>query len=270
MKSYKIAIILVFILLSTVLVACNNIGSTPVYQGMVVSDNNISATNLLLNSNGYESYEAHSVYGDYNGRENFIDQERPFKDSPTIGEKIQSTLLTEGGEARYYADKNQDVFINIKIDNPKNFEILSFILNDVKYSSYMFERGSNMENIFVKVNSGLEGGIIEYTIDALKYVDGTKIKDVKMKGDKTVKIGVRADDLTYVSITNQVNNFNSLSFQANLVDKYNLIKDGYAKAVLYDGNSLVNIVDLSVGENEITFDNLTSKYFISIFNSSSM
>ncbi|MDD4157098.1 MAG: hypothetical protein PHY08_11045, partial [Candidatus Cloacimonetes bacterium] len=198
--------------------------------------------------------------GDTTDREENIDQEIPYEDVPNIEEKVESSLSIIGsGVDIYYADKNQDIYITIKISNPDSYEILSFTLNDKKYTNYMFEAGSNMENLILKVNVGDVAGIIDYTIDAIKYIDGTEIKDVLIDGDKTVKAGVRADDQTYVNVSNHVATLESLSFDANLIDLYDLIEksDGYAKAVLYDGVSLVDSIDLSVGENNIEFNDLT-------------
>ena len=109
------------------------------------------------------------------------------------------------------------------------------------------------------MNVGNVGGIHDYTIDAIKYVDGTDIKDVRMDGDRTVKAGVRASDQTYVNVTNEQKSMTSISFDAQVVDLYSLIEKsgGYAKAVLYDGVNMLT-KDIKVGEKtNIVFDNLT-------------
>jgi hypothetical protein len=91
----------------------------------------------------------------------------------------------------YYAKAGQEIYITVHISNPDSFEILSFTLNGKKYSSYMFEEGSDMENLILKVTVPSDAeGVIDYTIDAIKYVDGTDIKDVDMRGERTVKVGV--------------------------------------------------------------------------------
>ncbi len=90
----------------------------------------------------------------------------------------------------YYAKKHEDIYIHIHFSNPDEFEILSFTLNGVKYSTYMFEQGSDLQTLILKYNVGDANGLQEYTIDAIKYVDGEKIKDVRMQGDQTVKVYV--------------------------------------------------------------------------------
>lgn len=90
----------------------------------------------------------------------------------------------------YTAKLGENINIYIHIDNPDNFEIVSFTLNGNKYSNYMFENGSDMETLILKYNVGTQSGNFDYTIDAIKYIDGTEIKDVKIDGDRTITVSV--------------------------------------------------------------------------------
>ena len=268
MKSSKKRIISVFailvmaIVLSCIFAACDKVGEkqVPVYKGMTISRSfatSSTATAAEDNGNHYGHFK-----GDHDNRNDEVDQNKPFEDpnAPSIENKANSTLDVVGAaESIYYADKNQDIFITIRLSNPDSYEILSFTLNGKKYSNYMFENGSDMENLVLKVNVGDVGGIVEYTIDAIKYVDGTEIKDVRMDGDRTVKAGVRASDQTYVNVTNEQKTMTSISFDAQVVDLYSLIEKsgGYAKAVLYDGVNMLT-KDVKIGEKtSVVFDNLT-------------
>lgn len=138
-KSLVVVVIALVMLLSVSLVACKDGGTeggrVPVYQGMVISN-----ASLALNSsprmapNDNASDVAKYIHGDHTGRDDDIDQDTPFDDAPTIEEKAESTLEVLGAGADiYYADKNQDIFITIKVSNPDSDEILSFTLNGVKY-----------------------------------------------------------------------------------------------------------------------------------------
>lgn len=268
MKSSKKRIISVFailvmaIVLSCIFAACDKVGEkqVPVYKGMTISDS-FAGTSATVASDDNGNHYGH-FKGDHNDRDDEVDQNKPFEDpnAPSIENKANSTLDVVGSaESIYYADKNQNVFITIKLSNPDSYEILSFTLNGKKYTNYMFENGSDMENLVLKVNVGNVGGIHDYTIDAIKYVDGTEIKDVRMDGDRTVKAGVRASDQTYVNVTNEKKTMTSISFDAQVVDLYSLIEKsgGYAKAVLYDGVNMLT-KDVKVGEKtNIVFDNLT-------------
>lgn len=261
-----LAILTMAVILTCIFAACNKVGEkqVPVYKGMTISRNfaRTSATTASDADNSDLQGEQGRVEGDYDNRDDDFDQNKPFEDpnAPSIENKANSTLDVVGSaESIYYADKNQDIFITIRLSNPDSYEILSFTLNGKKYSNYMFENGSDMENLVLKVNVGDVGGIVEYTIDAIKYVDGTEIKDVRMDGDRTVKAGVRASDQTYVNVTNEKKTMTSISFDAQVVDLYSLIEKsgGYAKAVLYDGVNMLT-KDIKVGEKtNIVFDNLT-------------
>ena len=248
----------------------------PVYQGMTITNNNttISLASASYRSGGIMLLSANSenngnngnhngqYKGDHAGKNEEIDEENPYPENDAnenIEEEIKSSLNVIGSpDTIYYAEPNQDIYINIHIDNPDNFEILSFSLNGKKYSSYMFEDGSDMETIVLKYNVGAASGIVEYTIDAIKYIDGTEIKDVVIDGNKTVKAGVKTDNQLSASISGVDIDTNALSFNANISDNDNLIafSNGALKAVIYDGAEIVAQKDLTVGENIITFDNL--------------
>lgn len=255
------------VILTCIFAACDKVGKkqVPVYKGMTISRSFARASAMTASDdvgNTDLQSEQGRVEGDYDKRDDDFDQNKPFEDpnTPSIEDKANSTLDVVGAaESIYYADKNQDIFITIRLSNPDSYEILSFTLNGKKYSNYMFENGSDMENLVLKVNVGDVGGIVEYTIDVIKYVDGTDIKDVRMDGDRTVKAGVRASDQTYVNVTNEQKTMTSISFDAQVVDLYSLIEKsgGYAKAVLYDGVNMLT-KDINVGEKtNIVFDNLT-------------
>ena len=164
----------------------------PIYQGMTVSNDAPVAESVrafegdavsMLNS-PYIHKNSIVLLGNGNGNGN--------------GKKDN---IDVNGAGPYYAQKNEDIYIHVHIFNPDEFEILSFTLNDVKYSSYMFEKGSDLETLILKYNVGDIEGVQQYTIDAIKYVDGDRIKDVKMEGEKTIEVIVGSD--------NSVINFNA-------------------------------------------------------------
>ena len=168
----------------------------------------------------------------------------------------------------YYAKPNDDIYITVHLDNPDAFEILSFTLNGEKYTSYMFEDGSDLENIILKINVGNATGLMSYTIDAIKYVDDDKIKDAKMQGDKTVNVGVYNEIQPTAKISDVSCDIDSVSFKTAVTDTQELIyaTNGKVYAILYkDGNAIAK-KELSVGEeNVVTFENLVEgKYQYSI------
>ena len=134
-------------------------GVEPVYQGMSIEGSNTYKMNRKNKGNFKESID-----------------------------DILGVVTTE--KVEYFAQKGEKFNIVVHLYNPSKYEILSFTLNDYKYQSFEFKEGSNSEQLIIEVDAGTVAGLKEYTIDAIKYVDGTDIKDVRMEGEKTVKAGI--------------------------------------------------------------------------------
>ena len=246
----------------------------PVYEGISLrGDANVlryglaprllaadSAPDVATSDVAEPDASAPAVEGDYYDGSSTGAEPDPFDpDAVPLEEKAADTLEVEGGASDiFYAEKNQNVFVVIRLSNPDSYEIQSFTLNGVKYANYMFEKGSDMENLILKVNVGDAAGIVEYTLDAIKYIDGTEIKDVRLDGERTVRAGVRTDDQMAVALGEPATTLRSVSFDVNVEDKYGLIEstDGYLKALLYDGETILE-KDLSLGESAVVFDGLT-------------
>ena len=181
----------------------------PIYQGMTVSteapttnvspsasrsgilnlsalQNKTAGTLLLDNSNGNNG----NHYGNDKDSSSSVPEDST---TPEDSTPLEDSTTPEVFGGTYYALKNEDIYIHVHLSNPDDFEILSFTLNGVKYSSNMFEYGSNLELLILKYNVGDVKGLQEYTIDAIKYIDGETIKDARMDGDRTVKVYVNDD-----------------------------------------------------------------------------
>ena len=233
----------------------------PIYEGMSVLS---SYTPAGTASNGSTEQLSVRDFGkpqfDFLTNDNgnhYGHNKKPVED---IVEDDASTTLTVPDQQMYYAKANQDIYINIHFSNPDDFVILSFVFNGKTYSSYMFEEGSDMENIIIKCNVGDVEGITEYTIDAIKYVDGTAIKDVVMAGDRTVKVGVYAPDkLPAAQITEEVIGINDISLTASVNDQLGLIEmsEGNVFAVICSDDAVIAQQELTVGENNVKFEGLT-------------
>ena len=166
----------------------------PVYRGMTVSNEPPATEQVhlpttyptfsLLSTSTLPPYDISLLDQDDAPGQNKPDKDKDDKDK----DKKDDPDIVFG--QTYYAMKNEDIYIHIHLSNPDEFEILSFTLNGKKYSSNMFEYGSDLQTLILKYNVGDVDGLQEYTIDAIKYVDGEKIKDVRMEGDKTVKVFV--------------------------------------------------------------------------------
>lgn len=231
----------------------------PIYQGMSVSDMApvvseqawMEGAPILL-----------SASGDIHGARPEIDKKKPFgQTKKDVAETIKDSLnIKPTSDQRYYAGKNSDIYITVHLSNPDEFEILSFTLNGVKYSNYMFEAGSDLENLILKVNTGDHDGVVSYTIDAIKYVDGTEIKDVRMEGERTVDVVITPEDQPAAALT-LIPTFHEIAASVTVTDAEDLIAEGEKKGVyayLYDGDVIIGEKKLSIGGNSISFDGLSS------------
>ena len=236
----------------------------PIYQGMTVSKYapNVSAA---IDMSGVQTLDLGDdpAVDAPDEEESDVDQENPFdkaEGEATIEDAIGAIVEVVGpAEKIYYAKKNEDLYVTIHINNPDSVEILSFTLNGVKYSSYMFEKGSDMENLVLKCNAGEVSGLVEYTIDAIKYIDGTDIKDVRMEGDQTVTVGVYTENQPYAKLSDEIVGHSHISFSATVSDPHPLItsEEDNVFAVLYDGEHIVAQTAIEIGkEQQVLFENL--------------
>ncbi|MBQ2876261.1 MAG: hypothetical protein IJE25_04575 [Clostridia bacterium] len=227
---------------TALIIILNLIGrGVPTYTGMTVSN-----TSPFAEESAYVSGEALMAGSGAKAK------------GKPIGEGVKDHFGVSKGQLLYYVKPGEDIYITVKIDNPKNYEILSFTLNGKKYSSYMFEDGSDMENLVLKVNVGEVSGLISYTIDAIKYVDGEKIKDVRMEGDRTVKIGVYNEDQPTASLSALSVKDGVAKCTLSVSDPEGLISSvgGKIYAVVYDGERVSGSREISLGDKEVTFEGL--------------
>ena len=156
-----------------------------------------------------------------------------------------------------YAQPGEVVIITVKIDNPKFFEILSFTLNGKLYQTFEFVDGSDSSQIKVKFTVQETSGLQEITIDAIKYVDDTTIKNVRFEGDKTIKLGVTYQNPPQVTQVNEINNGSNFALSFNVSDVDNLINlTNGLNIYLFDAEKLVYTNKLSLGNNLIPYSNL--------------
>ncbi|MBE6592923.1 MAG: leucine-rich repeat domain-containing protein [Ruminococcaceae bacterium] len=239
----------------------------PIYQGMTVANEmpaeSIDRTATKISFLGATQPSSLSDSISLLHADEPIDQNDPYKRGEK-GKKLEDAvernfLSSESAKEQYYAKRNEDIYILIHVSNPDGFEILSFTLNGVKYSSYMFEKGSDLETLILKYNVGDVTGIQEYTIDAIKYVDGDTIKDVRMDGDKTVKVFITPDDQPTAVVTQETIGFHDLTLSTTVTDNLGLIgqSNGTLYAVIYDGETLISKQPIT-SDAPVTFSDLSA------------
>ena len=229
----------------------------PIYQGMTVSK---KAPTSSARAQDYGAVRTLSL-----SERPAINVNDPFGNLETTGgieaAAKEAIVAQPSNEKIYYAEKYEDIYITIHVNNPDSVEILSFTLNGKKYSSYMFEEGSNLENLVLKCNVGGVAGMTEYTIDAIKYIDGTEIKDVRMEGDRTVKVGVYTENQPVAHLSNMIAGFNDLNFIVKVDDPVSLISKEEEKlfAIIYDGERILDKKAIPTGEEvAVEFTGLSS------------
>jgi len=221
-------------------------GATPIYQGMTISD---SMQNLSAQSTENKPSKLR------------LNKSYFFNANFTIDDAIGDEFDFESNEELdYYSSVDTDLYITVNLNNPDGQAILRFTLNEVIYQSYQFQEGSDSEHLILKVNSGSTAGIKEFTIDEIKYVENVTnlTKDALFDGDKTIQLGVTYNSIPTAAVNNEVVNATSFSLDLVITDEEELIsKSGnLLKALLYDGEEVVQSIDLTIDTTSIRFDKL--------------
>lgn len=229
------SVILIFVIAIVSMVAVTNYRNTPVYQGMEAK--------MLAGENKTKLRGVNRRIASFDDNINDL-----------INDDI-GVMLQEG--IAYYAKKNETFEINVTIDNPKSFEILSFTLNGKLYQTFEFKPGSNSTQIIVDFKASDKSGIEVITIDAIKYVDNTTIKNARFGAERNIKIGVLYEELPKISSISETIMTTSFGVSFVLSDINNLVNldNGYM-IYLYDGSKIINITKLTLGMNVIPYSNL--------------
>ena len=133
----------------------------------------------------------------------------------------------------------EDFLFEIHFSNPYRYEIQSFTINDVKYASYMFEKGSDLETLYLKSTAPRLVGEYIYTIDAIKYIDGERIRDVRIGGDQTTKIQTDLNHTVYEKYSEHYEVARSIKDGGRYILGYFSNKNNNFKFITgnYDGHS---------------------------------
>ena len=234
--------------------------TVPEYKGMTISQNssrrvvnekNVFKANNATDNDAIDDEESATSevpeYDDHEEKEDTIEE--------NIEDLVSIDVETDD-EVKYYVQPKETFTVEIHLSNPNQYEIQSFTLNGKKYSNYMFKDGSTMELLLLETTAPSTPGYYEYTIDAIKYIDGTEIKDVKMSGDKTIKTGIEYSSAPTASISSLNISTTYVDMGIDVTDTYSLIGKNELFVYLSDGENIIDKKSLKVGSNEITFENL--------------
>ena len=167
------------------------------------------------------------------------------------------------------------VDLTVTFDNPEEFEILSFVINSTKFSSYMFLPGSDLTNIFVTIDGSDVEGDFDYKISQIKYIDGESIHNVKMQGNDIVTIHFYEEEVLPKGSTLDI--FTGDDVNSTAVERFvRLFAQNYQHdfairiASLGDGESIVRAVNRRILDDSFDSCLIISGYNIatlgSIFN----
>lgn len=212
----------------------------PTYQGMVISKSADPSIVPLID---------------------IINQDDPFQnfDGETIEDEIRKDLnLKQGDSCDYYTEPNHNFYLIIKIYNPKEYDLLSCVVNGTRYQSYQFSNTSDYNNIVLVFNSGTDFGKNELKLTEIQYSDGSKIRELLILDNNTASYGVTYEKVPSKKLDQLKYNATALVFNVNISDPEGLIeKNGeILSAYLYDGNEIIEKKNLTVGKNEVKFEGL--------------
>ena len=254
------AAILLSVMAVIIIPLMNLNGNVPIYTGMTVRSANgesleIGLKPLSANGQGFGMMllDNSNTEGNNGNHGDNNPNKEPIEDIVNDS----GTLAPTQSEQMYYAKQNEDIIITIHFENPDNYKIMSFMLNGKPYADYMFEYGSDYENIMIKVNVGEVLGIVDYTIDAIQYADREVLKYVEMQGDPTLSIGVYNENQPTPAITNEKIGTNSLEFDIDLPGENSLAAlSGKFYAIVADDTEIVKQQELTPGQTSVKFDGL--------------
>ena len=234
--------------------------TVPEYKGMTISQN--SSRRVVNEKNVFKAHigtDNEAIDGEESATSEVPEYDDHEEKEDTIEENIEDLVSIDvetDDEVKYYVQPKETFTVEIHLSNPNQYEIQSFTLNGKKYSNYMFKDGSTMELLLLETTAPSTPGYYEYTIDAIKYIDGTEIKDVKMSGDKTIKTGIEYSSAPTASISSLNISTTYVDMGIDVTDTYSLIGKNELFVYLSDGENIIDKKSLKVGNNEITFDNL--------------
>lgn len=180
-----------------------------------------------------------------------------------------------------YATPNETVYIQIWLNNPSQYTILSLKLNGVKYqvggglSSFFVEDGGVHYNcVYVTVSIPKNDRIDkDYVVTDIEYISNTFINqdgtDEFMNENDTISIG-----LPYTLNNPTVNNIDTTELKTNgatisfdLADNDNLAgqSGSWLGALVYDDYNILLNKKAEIGNNQITIDGLAENTTYGVF-----
>lgn len=180
-----------------------------------------------------------------------------------------------------YATPNETVYIQIWLNNPSQYTILSLKLNGVKYqvggglSSFFVEDGGVHYNcVYVTVSIPRNDRIEKnYVVTDIEYISNTFINqdgtDEFMNENDTISIGLpytlNNPSVDEIETTDISTDSATISFNLNDTDNLATQSESWLGALIYDGYNILINQQVQVGNNQISIENLAENTDYSIY-----
>ena len=177
-------------------------------------------------------------------------------DAPTnisLNYMVKSEDIKES-DIDYYAKVNERLVVAIYLDNPDDFEIVSLVINDTRYSSFNFADYSTNDTIYIIMYLDSNPGIETLYIDELRYIDKDKIENAKFAGDRSIFIAKEYDKLPEIKAIKEEYDDKSYVLDYDLFDYYGIVTN--LNVLLYLNNEVVNSLVVDIKQESIKFNNL--------------
>ncbi len=243
------------------------------------SNENNSDNNSTQNPDEDTNTDDTTNNGENSGNGDNVDKTIPTYTGMSVSDTVEKTAVPQGQIRKaastnydFYVQAKSTFYIEIHLDNPSQYEILSFTLNDVKYQSYEFNKGSNSELLILEAKAPDTAGNKIFNLSSIKYVDGESIKDVDLSSAKrSIDVGITYAELPSVNIINE--NVSYTSYDALFDVDAKDIPDFKYECVIYDENnkevssfsSGSTTYNLSVKANKLKMNSTYTYEFIGTF-----
>lgn len=177
-------------------------------------------------------------------------------DAPTnisLNYMVKSEDIKES-DIDYYAKVNERLVVAIYLDNPDDFEIVSLVINDTRYSSFNFADYSTNDTIYIIMYLDSNPGIETLYIDELRYIDKDKIENAKFAGDRSILIAKEYDKLPEIKVIKEEYDDKSYVLDYDLFDYYGIVNN--LNVSLYLNNEVVDSSVVDIKQESIKFNNL--------------
>lgn len=154
----------------------------------------------------------------------------------------------------YTATVGDTIYINVLIDNPDEYEIISLKLNGTKYvgNYQQFEVGTTAEKVIIKLNVGNTPEVKTYTVSDIKWINGTTIEEqnVLMEGGSSDSISVQVNAVVPVTPVNSGRNFTDNIWYDVCFSKVTISHEFYINSITFRYNDIDYVLDITNIDNE--------------------